>query len=136
MSPRYLLDTSVFSQPLRSKPTLACLERWRDVGDATCRVCAASVAEVEFGLHLEARPQRWEKYRSILEGRLGVLPTDTGVWSEFARRKAVQQQLGRVVADLDLLIASCAAHHSLIVATLNAKDFRKIEGLAFEDWSA
>jgi len=136
MIARYLLDTSVFSQPLRKSPVLRALERWRDTGDAACGVSAVSVAEVEFGLHLEDRLERWEKYRSLVEGRLEVVPTDVGVWQEFARRKARQQVLGRVVADLDLLIAATAAHHGLIVATLNSKDFRRLEGVAWEDWSA
>lgn len=136
MSARYLLDTSVFSQPLRNQPVIACLERWRDTGDAACRVCSVSIAEVEFGLHLENRPERWKKYQSLLDGRLEVLPTDAAVWSEFAKRKARQQQFGRVVSDLDLLIAACAIHHGLIVATLNTKDFKKIDGLAWEDWAS
>jgi tRNA(fMet)-specific endonuclease VapC len=71
----------------------------------------------------------------LLEGRLDVLPTDAAVWSEFSKRKARQQELGRTVADLDLLIAACATYHGLILATLNSRDFKKIEGLAWEDWS-
>ncbi|MEX1117445.1 MAG: type II toxin-antitoxin system VapC family toxin [Terrimicrobiaceae bacterium] len=136
MTARYLLDTSVFSQPLRKNPVMASMERWRDVGDAACCVSAVSLAEVEFGLHLENRPERWEKFRLLLEGRLEVIPTDAGVWQDFAKRKARQQLMGRVVADLDLLIAATAAHRGLTVATLNGKDFRKMEGIALEDWSA
>jgi len=52
---------------------------------------------------------RWEKYRTLLLGRLEVLAADSGAWREFAKRKARQQVLGRVVADLDLLIAAIAA---------------------------
>jgi predicted nucleic acid-binding protein len=135
VNPRYLLDTSVFSQPLRNKPVLRSLERWQAAGDARCRVSAVSVAEVEFGLHLEASSGRWQKYDALLRGRLEVLPTGSEVWEEFARRKARQHKLGRVVADLDLLIAATATHHGLIVATLNAKDFQKIDGLAWESWA-
>jgi predicted nucleic acid-binding protein len=113
MNPRYLLDTSVFSQPLRDQPVMACLERWQDSGDAACPICAATIAEVEFSLHLEYLPEHWKKYQGLLDGRLEVLPTDAAVWSEFANRKARQQQLGRVVSDLDPLIASCAILHSL-----------------------
>lgn len=134
MKARYLLDTSVFSQPLRNRPVIRCLERWRDAGDAACRVCLVSIAEVEFGLHLEKRPERWKKYQTILERRIEVLRTDTAVWSEFAKRKAQQTLCGRAVSDLDLLIASCAIHHGLTVVTLNSKDFKKIDGLAWEDW--
>ena len=136
MKERYLLDTSVFSQPLRNKPVPASLERWQEAGDNACRVSAVSVAAVEFGLYLENRPVRWEKYRVLLQDRLQVVATDDGVWREFAKRKARQQVLGRLVADLDLLIAASAAHHGLVVATLNGKDFRKMEGIAWEDWSA
>jgi len=135
MSARYLLDTSVYSQPLRRRPVMAALGRWRDAGDGHCRVSVVSIAEVEFGLHLEGRAERHERYRTLLTGRLGVVATDPAVWEEFARRKARQQILGMPVADLDLLIATCAACHRLTVATLNARDFARIEGCAWEDWS-
>jgi predicted nucleic acid-binding protein len=92
-------------------------------------------AEVEYGLVLENRPRRREKFNVLLEGRLRVLETDTAVWSEFARRKAHQTQAGREIADLDLLIAATALVHRLTVATLNVRDFRSVEGLAWEDWS-
>jgi predicted nucleic acid-binding protein len=36
---------------------------------------------------------------------------------------------------LDLLIAATALVHRLTVATLNVRDFRFFEGLAWEDWS-
>ena len=131
----YLLDTSIFSQPLRRKPVMRALEHWRDAGDATCRTSSVSVAEVEFGLNLEENATRWEKYNSILKDRLEVLNVDARVWAVFAKMKARQHKLGAVVADLDLLIAATAITHGLKVATLNAKDFSKIEGLAWEDWS-
>lgn len=135
MMPRYLLDTSVFSQPLRRRPVLPALKRWSEVGDGRCCVSIVSVAEVEFGLNLENRDERRERYRTLLDGRLEVVSTDQAVWTEFARRKARQQILGLPVSDLDLLIASCAARHQLTVATLNARDFSRIEGCAWEDWT-
>lgn len=135
MTPEYLLDTSVYSQPLRRRPVMAALRHWRDAGDGNCKVSVVSVAEVEFGLHLEGRAERHERYRHLLIGRLEIISTDHAVWKEFSRRKARQQILGLPVSDLDLLIATCAACHHLTVATLNARDFSKIEGCAWEDWS-
>lgn len=132
---RYLLDTSVYSQPLRRKPIEAALLRWKDAGDSACAISSVTVAEVEFGLLLENRPRRREKFAALLDGRLRVLETDQAVWMEFARRKAQQTRAGREIADLDLLIAATALHHRLTVATLNIRDFRAIEGLAWEDWS-
>jgi tRNA(fMet)-specific endonuclease VapC len=134
--PAYLLDTSVYSQPLRRQPVVRALERWEVTGDAQCLVSVVSVAEVEFGLHLGGNQKRQQRYEALLQGRLDVVATDSAVWQEFAKRKARQQILGLPVSDLDLLIAACAIYHRLIVATLNAKDFSKIEGCAWEDWSS
>ena len=132
---RYLLDTSVYSQPLRKKPVEAALLRWKETGDSACAISAVTASEVEYGLQLENSARRREKFRFLLEGRLAVLPTDTVVWMEFARRKARQKKAGREIADLDLLIAATALVHRLTVATLNTRDFRLVEGLAWEDWS-
>ena len=133
--PAYLLDTSVYSQPLRRKPVFEALQRWQAFGDSSCKVSIVSIAEVEFGLHLEGSESRRQRYDALLKGRLEVIPTDPPIWHAFAKRKARQQILGRPVSDLDLLIASCAIHHQFTVATLNSRDFSKIEGCVWEDWS-
>lgn len=135
VSARFLLDTSVYSQPMRNRPILPALLKWKSMGDSACRTCEAVVAEIEFGLHLENRPERWEKYHALLHERLDILGVDRVVWGRFSRMKARQYQLGQTVADLDLLIAACAAQHGLTVATLNHTDFSRIEGIAWEDWS-
>lgn len=131
----YLLDTSVFSQPLRRKPVMAALSRWRDAGDTACKVSVVTLAEVEFGIELEENENRREKYRHLLLDRIEGVPCGPEVWHRFARVKARQQKLGRMVADLDLLIAATALVHDWTVATLNHTDFSKIESLKWEDWS-
>jgi len=133
--PAYLLDTSVYSQPLRRRPVMEALKRWHEVGDARCAIAAVTFGEIQWGLHYENSSQRWEKYAALLENRLECHPTNETVWNLFARMKARQQRLGEPVSDLDLLIAATAKAHDLTVATLNTKDFSRIEGLAWENWS-
>jgi len=135
MKPRYLLDTSVYSQPLKKRPVTAALECWERAGDAACRVSTVTLAEVEFGLSVEDNAKRRERFQSLVEGRLEVIETDAATWLEFGARKARQQRLGQPVSDLDLLIATCAVRHGLTVATLNSRDFARIEGVPWEDWS-
>jgi len=133
--PRYLLDTSVYSQPLRRRPAMRALERWQEVGDEACAIAQVTVGEVEWGLHYENNPQRWKKYTALLQDRLRSYETSAGIWSMFARMKARQQKLGEPVSDLDLVIAATAKEQGLTVATLNSRDFSRIEGLAWENWS-
>jgi tRNA(fMet)-specific endonuclease VapC len=134
MKPRYLLDTSVFSQPLRRNPIVTALQRWADAGDAHCCVSAVVVAEVEYGLHYESSDLRWKKYRALIEERLQVVEMERDVWQFFSQAKARQRKAGAIVSDLDLMIAATAMVHDMTVATLNGADFSRVQGLRWEDW--
>ena len=50
-----------------------------------------------------------------------------------AKMKALQQQIGGSVSDLNLLITVTGRAHRLIIESLNKSDFSRIEGLAWEN---
>jgi len=133
---KWLLDTSVFSQPLKRAPNQSALERWKKVGDRSCLTSIVVTAEVEWGLLAMGSERLWGGYRQLLEDRLEVLESGPNVWQRFSEMKARQKRIGQKVGDLDLLIAATASTHGLTVATLNHRDFARIEGLAWEDWGS
>ena len=133
---KWLLDTSVFSQPLKKSPDRSALERWNKVGDLSCLTSIVVTAEVEWSLLTIGSERLWGGYRELLEDRLEILETGANVWQRFSEMKARQKKIGQKVGDLDLLIAATASTHGLTVATLNHRDFARIEGLAWEDWGA
>ena len=133
--PKYLLDTSVYSQPLRRLPMMTALRRWDEVGDERCVISIVCRAETEWGLLKSPDQRRDHRYESLLRDRLVVLESDAECWGLFSSMKARQVLIGRIVGDLDLLIAATARRHDCIVATLNPSDFSKIEGIRWEDWS-
>lgn len=135
MGLRYLLDTSVYSQPLRRNPLPASQAHWQRHGDDSLAVPTMAMAELEYGLFLKDSKQLWAAYRAILKDRLRALPFSTAAASTFGELKARQQQRGKTVDDFDLAIAAIALTHHLKVATLNHQHFRLIEGLHWEDWS-
>ena len=132
---RYLLDTSVYTQPLRRIPVMASLQRWDDAGDERCVISIVCRSETDWGLLKSPDQRRNQRYQDLIRDRLAVLQTDAECWRIFSIMKARQAQLGKIVGDLDLLIAATARQHDCIVATLNSSDFSKIEGLRWEDWS-
>ena len=69
MAVRHLLDTSVYSQPLRKKPVPSVVARWRKLGDASLCVSVLCEAEVLQGLEAKDSPSLWDRYRELLEGR-------------------------------------------------------------------
>ena len=135
MAVKYLLDTSVYSQPIRPRPLPACESRWQKQGDTHLAVPANAIAELEYGLFLKDSKKLWESYRTILKGRLEILNFTAEVATTFAEMKARQTQSGKTVDDFDLSIAAIAVHFNLKLATLNHQHFKLIDNLEWEDWS-
>lgn len=135
MAVKYLLDTSVYSQPIRPRPVPGCESRWQKLGDRNLAVPAIAIAELEYGLFLKDSQNLWEAYRAILKGRLAILGFTAEVATTFAEMKARQMQIGKTVDDFDLSIAAIAVHHNRKLATLNHQHFKLIDGLDWEDWS-
>jgi tRNA(fMet)-specific endonuclease VapC len=133
--PTHLLDTSVFSQPLRKTPVQFALDRWSHHGDANLVACTVCEGEVLFGIEKNASEKLAALYASTLQHRLNILQICSGVAGTYAKLRAESEKRGQQIADNDLWIASVAHHHNLIVATLNVSDFSRIHGLTIEDWS-
>jgi predicted nucleic acid-binding protein len=85
---RYLLDTSIFSQPLRKRPVMPALRKWAESGDSSCAISVVTLSEVEFGLAFEANDHRQAKFEALLRNRLQILPTEELVWNRFALMKS------------------------------------------------
>lgn len=69
-----------------------------------------------------------------IEQSLEILPNGQESAEVFARLKAELETKGTRLDDFDLLIASCAMTHNLILVTNNLKHFQRIPGLRLENW--
>lgn len=135
----HLLDTSVYSQPIKKKPVQTAIDRWQALGDTALVISAICEAETLFGIRNEKREHPESKiietYETVLKGRYDILPVDANVASTYADLRTDCKKRGKPVADMDLLIAATAKANNLILATLNTKDFEVIQGVIVEDWS-
>ena len=136
----HLLDTSVYSQPIKRDPIQAAIDRWESVGDTAVVTSVICEAEVLFGINKLRRQNGstrvHERYAALLKGKCDLLPVDNSIAEIYAELRAECEAKGNCVADMDLLIAATAKAHNLIVATLNTQDFNLIDGITVEDWSA
>lgn len=135
MSVTHLLDTSVYSQPLKPVPHPGATRRWQALGNAAVAISAICEAEVLFGIEKKQSANLTAGYERILKGTLPVLPVDSDVAAAYAKLRADCERRGAPVADMDLLIAATAHAHHLTIATLNANDFHAVQGVHVEDWS-
>jgi tRNA(fMet)-specific endonuclease VapC len=135
MPATHLLDTSVFSQPLKRKPVTVALDRWAALGDVRCAVSVISEAEVRYGIEWAGAATQRHEFETALVGRLPILIVDSAVAQAYAVIRADLRRRGHPVGEMDMLIAATAKANNLIVATLNVRDFEKVNGLTVEDWS-
>lgn len=133
-----LLDTSAVSQIMHRRP--AALRRLRDEDPGGVYLCAPVAAEIRFGL---ARLSAGSRRRRLLEHEFERIRADVRWvdWTEPASRafghwKAVLQERGTPVEDMDLAIASVAVSLPARLATGNVRHFSRIEDLDLDDWSA
>jgi predicted nucleic acid-binding protein len=131
----HLLDTSVYCQPLRKKPLPSVVARWKTLGDDSLCVSVLCEAEVLQGLQARDSAGLWDRYRSLLDGRLPVLDFDLDVARAYASLAGQFIRSGNPRPVVDLFIAATARNAGLVLATLNSRHFQEIEGLALEDWS-
>ena len=131
-SSKYLLDTNVIIEYLRHNISIA--EHIKTVGIENCAISIITLQELYWGA-FEA-PEKFliselSKVEFIKQ-LFPILPLPTN--EEFAKMKHGLKKRGMMIDDFDILIASTAADHHLIVVTDNINHFGRIEGLTIENW--
>ena len=132
----HLLDTSIFCQPIKDLPHPIVMAKWSSLGDEATCTSAICVAEILQGLEQRNSQKYWSRYRAILENQYSELPFDSAAAKAYGKLAAELKLQGKSKPVVDLMIAATAKQRGLIVATLNAKHFLGIPGLAVEDWSS
>jgi tRNA(fMet)-specific endonuclease VapC len=133
-----LLDTSAVSAVMHRKPEALELLRGEAPGEVI--LCSPVAAEIEYGL---ARLEASSKRRKLLDGEYRRLrrAVQWSDWTEeaaaeFGRQKAVLEEAGTRLDDMDLIVASVALTLGARVATHNRKHFARVGGLEIADWAA
>jgi tRNA(fMet)-specific endonuclease VapC len=134
MALTHLLDTSIYSQPVRDTPMECVMNRWSALGEDAVCISALVHAEIWQGLVARDSNKFWSRYRELLEGHYPVLPFDERVAETHGRLVVELQKAGKPKPIADLMIAATARHHNLTIATLNLKDFSGIPGVRVEFW--
>jgi len=95
---------------------------------------AIVLAELYAGAHLLKDPVPLLTQIADLVSFIEVVPFDADCAEAFGRLRGDLQRRGLIVPPIDLLIASVAVAHDLILVTNNTADFTHIPGLRVVDW--
>ena len=132
---RYLLDTRLLSELVRSKPG-EWVANWFDVLDEQdVFLSSLTIGEIIKGIeHVESAEQRHHLYRWLEEDLLvrfhgRILPVDLRIIGEWGKLSAQFEKAGKKLSTLDGLIAATARVENLVLITHSVKDF---EGAGIE----
>jgi tRNA(fMet)-specific endonuclease VapC len=137
LTPRYLLDTNVVSEPLRPKPDSIVLKRLVQY-QASCFTAAVVWHELWYGctqLPASLRRERIENYLlQMVQPLFPILPYDSEAATWHAGERARLKALGLTSLFADGQIAAIAVVNGLILVTRNLADYRHFAGLQIENW--
>jgi predicted nucleic acid-binding protein len=127
---KYLLDTSVIIEYLRGK------SGWVEKIDKlegeinSSFICLAELYE---GINREVGRKSEGKVLSLFKSCSEVFGLDVSIAETFGRVRAELRKKGKVIEDLDLLIAATSLSNNQIMVTTNRKHFEKVLGLRILD---
>jgi len=130
---RYMLDTNTVSHLLKAHPAVA--RHMVDVPMASLCVSAITEGELLFGL--AKRPNAKRLHTAVREFllRVEVLPWDSAISECYGTVRANMEKQGKILAPLDLLIATHALSAGAILVT-NDQAFGRVDNLHIEDWAS
>jgi tRNA(fMet)-specific endonuclease VapC len=128
----FLFDTDICSAHLRGNGRV--FNRFVQHGGGLC-VSVVSVAELYTWASRAAPPRRREGLKRLL-AEMTVANVDPDVARRCGEVRARLLDQGRTVPTTDLLIASTALVHELVLVTHNVQHFASVPDLRIEDWLA
>lgn len=130
----YLLDTCIVSAFFRKDE--AVIGKLKVLPPSDIKISTITVMEIEYGLELNPalRPRLqplWQAFKSEIE----ILPFSEGDAAVAASIRSILKKAGRPIGPYDILLAGMAKSRHLIFVTNNLSEFKRVEGLAVEDWT-
>jgi tRNA(fMet)-specific endonuclease VapC len=130
----YLWDTDTCIYHLNGNSKVK--QKVRSVGAKSIYTTIVTIAELKFGAFNSTRVEANLKRIEELQQKITVLSDfNEAIATVFAENKSTLKQQGITIGDFDLLIASFALHHNMVVVTNNTSHFQPVPNLRLENWS-
>ena len=127
------LDTNICSYVLRRRPA-SMLERFAGLNRQQLWLSGIVAAELRFGAVKLGVPRFSNAVEVWLSG-FEVQAWPAQATAHYAQIRAELERAGTRIGAMDLLIAAHALANDSVLVTDNSKEFRRVPGLAVEEWS-
>ena len=131
MPRRYLLDTNILSELIRTPDTLQ--KRIAAVDQSQLCTSIVNACELRFGATKKGSATLSRRVDELLRA-LTVLPLRPDADHVYADIRNRLESKGLTIGSNDFLIAAHAISERCILVTGNQKEFRRVPGLDTENW--
>ncbi len=129
----YLLDTNICMYAIKKKPQRV-LDMIKERSKYGIYISSLTIAELEYGIQ---NSEKREKNRIALLKFISIfniLYFDDMDAIPYGILKAKQKKDGKILGQIDMLLAAQALSKDLIFVTNNTSEFSRIENLKLENW--
>ncbi len=133
----YLLDTNAVIGLLTNRPPTV-RERLRRISPTPLPLAVSSIVlfELWYGVaRSRHRTENTERLRGFMSGHVAIVGFEEEDAAIAGNLRAELERAGTPIGPYDLLIAAQALRSGSTLVTANVGEFRRVPGLAWEDWT-
>jgi len=124
---KYLIDTDWVIHSLRGEKRV--MKKLLELKGEGLTINVISLAELYEGVYRSTNSTSDERVLNDFLTGVSVLGISGEICKIFGRERARLRKEGKLIGDLDLLIASTCLHHDLTLLTNNVGEFQRVENL-------
>ncbi len=131
----HLLDTDICVEIIRAR-SLPLIKKMRQTAPQAVALSTITLAELRFGAYRSSDPARNLRALQSFIAPLSILDFDVDAAEAYGQVRSALEGAGTPIGPLDTLIAAHALSLGLTLVTNNEREFRRVPGLAVENWLA
>ncbi len=129
---RYIIDSDILIYFLKGKKEI--VNKLLQIPSNNLFTTRINYAELKYGAYNSSRiEENLIKVDEFLKN-FTILEFDELSSNIFAKTKAYLKKKGKIIQDMDLMIASIAIRNNYILVTNNIKHFKRIDNLELIEW--
>ena len=131
---KYILDTNICIYIIKKKPSQV-FEKFKDLPLGSVGISSITLAELAYGVKKSVQSEKNHIALNQFLVPLDIIEFDANAAIEYGIIRAELERAGTPIGPLDMLIASHAKSLDLTLVTNNEKEFKRVDGLAIENWT-
>ncbi len=135
MGVRYLLDTNICIYVAKHNPPNVRARFAAHAADALA-MSVITFGELQHGAEKSQTRTRSLETLHQLVTLIQVMPLNEAVGRHYGEIRGALERAGQPIGNNDLWIAAHARAEGWVLVTNNEREFRRVEGLAVENWAA